>query len=438
MSSEVKVTTLKGDRQDWNLTADAKNARTYIVQNMNYGLARKLFQPHMFSATTGEGEQRAPKKARINQLTKAILDGTYTPTFWYGSVTEKHVVKVDNKKRVSIDVSPDNPLALTDANHRRLSLEDLRLTSTEMQRLVDNLPIPFMINLDANYRRPDFIHLQDRSPIDNSQLLTMKIHNDKLPDKQRDGFVTAFEIAKILNDDVNSFLFHTIAFDTQSIAPIKFSTLSNSRMSELAFSLYGSALIAKDVELSPEEMAAVIIRGYTWLKEDAPDLLANGSAICPPPYGKYFTTSLLLGLTNLLAYRLKLLEKSSLSETDRKHFVHTCHMIFDGETQPDKVKKTWKQEYLEKFAAEYFQDVLEDSDCYGGHQGVPIPLCLLLGTSSFNLSKIANPPKRRGRKPKNSEPEIPVEDRLEEPELEKEDSDTDPKFLEDESENPIF
>lgn len=425
--------TIKGEVQQWDLSGTGKG-REYIVTNVNYGKARRMARPYLFSATTGEGEQRDSMKARVRELRKAIEDNKFSPTVWYAGVRPTHTID-RNKKMATITITPDSLLPLLDAGHRRLALEELRKEGGATQRKVDNLPITMMVSLNPAYTKQDFINYQNVKAVDSGQLLTMKITSQNgLKKGQQPFYNVALEIAKMLHVTDTSHLFRLVKFDTQSGGSLKFKTLAQNSKSDLGTSLYGSAMITKDAGKDAEWMATQLLFAYETVLAEAPELLKKGCILAPEPDGTVGGSTMLIGLGNMMAYRMKLLGRDIPTEVDNQVFINAVHNTFDGEMVDGNFPSTRKRAYMANFAAELFRDLIEDEDSVvGGHEGIPITLCLLLGTSAFNVSVISKPKGKRGRKPKATPPvEETAPAKPEEPapvETETEDTDTDPEWV---------
>ncbi len=242
-ATAVKPITIVGNIQCWNLGDTPDTAEEYITVNTNYGSARQLTKPYLFSAQSGEGEQRENKKPRVRHMKNVISNFQYTPTVWYAGVREDHkITKKDG--RVEIEISPELPLPLTDASHRRTSLEEMRLSGSNLGRKVDNLPVTLIIHLDPKKTKRNFINLQDSAKVDTGQLLTMKITNGEIKKAQSEGYKTALEIAKTLHTTSSSHLYRLVKFDSQS-SGMAFKSLAQPGKSDLATSLYGTALLAE-------------------------------------------------------------------------------------------------------------------------------------------------------------------------------------------------
>jgi hypothetical protein len=380
------------------------------------------------------------KKARLRQLRTAFEKFKYTPTCWYAGVRDDHVViKKDGK--AEIEISPDLPLPLTDASHRRSTLEELRMQGGNIARKVDNLPITCIIHIDPTKTKRNFINLQDTFKVDNGQLLTMKITNGEVQKNQAAPYKMALEIATTLHTTSSSHLYRLVKFDTQSGGSIPFKTVAQAGKSDLATSLYGTALIAGDYKKDADWAAGMILAAYESLLKDAPELLKKGLVLAPEPDGTVGGSTMIIGLGNMLAARMKMLNREVLTDADDKWFVKCTKAVFAGEDVGGNFSSQRKRSLMKAFTDEYFRDLIEDEESVvGSHEGVPISLCLLLGTSAFNVTKIAKPKAKRGRKPKEApsvEPETtPSEPLIEEAESQKVvQSDTDPEWVDDEDED---
>jgi hypothetical protein len=429
---------LRGTVLDWNLGDPTIKGEQYFVTNINYGLLREIAKPYLFSAVDGTGEQRAQKKARIRQLRNAISKGEYTPAAWYMGVRDDHDVEFDNDK-VVVNVDSSYPLPLTDANHRRAALEELRADGGIMQRKIDNLPITCIVHLNPNKTKLNFINLNDKFNVDAGQMLTMKISNGAVKSNQKEFYSLALDIARLLHTASNSHLYRLIKFDTQSGGSLPFKSISQSGKSDLSTSLYGMAMICKDYGKDAEWGANQILFAYETLLSDAPELIKKGMVLAPEPDGTMGGSTLIVGLGNMLAYRMKLLGREIPLKADNDQFIKAVREVFTGEVVDGNFSTQRKRMFMGEFTRALFADLVEAEDTLiGAHEGIPIVLCNLLGTSTFNVSKFEKPKGKRGRKPKvvapvkeePSEPPAKLDVPVEETTL---DVDTDPEWTEDDT-----
>lgn len=435
----TKPLKISGTVQCWNLGDTPATAEEWITVNTNYGTARQIAKPYLFSAQDGTGEQRANKKTRLSSLKKAFDEFRYTPTVWYGGVRDDHKVTRGDGK-AEIEVSPDYPLPLTDASHRRTVLEELRLQSNAWLRKVDNLSITCIIHIDPNKTKRNFLNLQDTFKVDGGQLLTMKITNGAVKKNQVGYYKVALEVATTLHQTSSSHLYRLVKFDTQSGGSIPFKSVAQSGKSDLATSLYGTAILAEDYKKDGEWAASMVLAAYESLQKSAPELLKKGNVLAPEPDGTMGGSTMIIGLGNMIIGRMKALGREVMTDADDKWFIKCAKAVFAGEDVGGNFSGQRKRALMNQFAQEYFRDLIEDEESVvGAHEGIPIFLCLLLGTSAFNVTKFAKPKAKRGRKPKQkpveepAEQAEPAEPKIDEVETEKVvESDTDPEWVDDE------
>ncbi len=188
----------------------------------------------------------------------------------------------------------------------------------------------------------------------------------------------------------------------------------------------------------------MILFAYESLQRDAPELLEKGLALAPEPDGTIGGTTMIIGLGNMLAARMKVFDRTIPTEADDKLFVECARKVFQDVEVGGNYSSQRKRDLINEFTTEFFRDVIEDEESVvGAHEGIPIFLCLLLGTSAFNVSKFAKPKVKRGRKPKTAvpdepttpapEPEVVVEEVLQEKVVE---SDTDPEWVDEKDDVP--
>jgi hypothetical protein len=383
----------------------------------------------MFDENTGEGQQRQITNSHKNKIKRDLAAGRFTPTPFYAGVVDQPV-KME-KSKATITVDPNNPLNFLNGNHSATAMEELRSENPAMQRKVDNLPITCMVSLDSDKRQLDFCNLQKSLKMDGSHLMSLSISADLLDAKQAPFFKLAQEIARKLNSEDESPLNGLIRFSTSSNAPIPFKSIATNGSSDLCFSLFGSAKIVDNAGKDADWIAGIICDAYALIKNNNPELLNKGMLLCPPPDGTNGGASLLVGVGNLLAYRLFLMGHDDILPADEKAFNTAISEVFNEEIDRN-MSNPRKRDSMRGFSDYLFEDIAENSEVVGFHCGVPVSLLVLLSTSTFNAEPLPKAPRQPKTKKvktiKQVESNSPVV--MEEVLTSKVDSDTDPEFSE--------
>lgn len=387
----VVLKSFSGEVQSWNLGNDDKTGRDYIVINSNWARIRKIVKTDLFKVNEGSGEQRSQKKAHVRKLMKVISTNNFTPTVFYASVRDHHDVSF-NKRSATVKIHPEAPLPLIDGGHRYAALEELRKESMVTQRKIDNLPVTMMVMLNSTKTAEDFLNLQEGCPVDKNHMLSLKIGYKMIDEKKSGAYTLALDIAKLLHESPVSPLYKMIQFDTLGDAPLKFSSIATSHASDLATSLFGLAKVAERGKKDAEWAAGIVILTYEHLRDNHKNLLAKGKLLCPPPDGSKGGAGLLIGISNLIAYRLIAQERDLPKETDYKAFDNALS-VFDDDVDGN-LNITFKRRLMGDFADLLFSDLANaEGSVIATHDGVPISLLVLFSTSAFNVSKLPKAPK---------------------------------------------
>ncbi len=365
--------TLTGTVQSWDLNG---HARKFSQITVSYAIAAELFHARVYNASTGKGEQREIKEPHVRKLADEMLEGNFTPAPISVGLTKKQIgCAVENDGNFTLIVDSDEPLVITDGNHRLVTIGRIlkRLKSllnkekdeTEGSSLeetiagINALPIPVILYLDGDVRK-DFINLQKGLNVDPTHVLVQKIDDGQLPNY----FEVALKIAKQLNKDERSPFFGRIRFDSRGIAPLPFKTLCASGKSDIGTSLLGLARVAEGE--SAEELAEAVISVFQTLKEHAPEVMEPNKVLSGEKKG---SATMLVGLATCYVYGNK-----------RKGDLVVASRVLDQEIDGDFSGQA-KRAYLYAFAHEYFLDTEKT------HEGIPLGLIENLSASTFGLSK---------------------------------------------------
>lgn len=378
--------------------------RKYIMGNMRYGNLKKFVEPKLFDAKTGQGEQRSTKTRRVNHLASEMDNKRYSPdTFKIGTYDNHRNNLIIDKNHVTLEVDENDKLPLLDGGHRSAALDKLASEGGEKEVIANNEQIPFLLYLDGDPKK-DFVNFQEGEQVSKDHMLSVKIINGLLDAKTAPYFTIAKETAQILHTSVDSFCHNLIKFDTSSGSklPLSLSSLSSKRASTLIFSLFGGAKIAVQHGKDSKWLSDCIIKIYSYIKENEPQLLQKGNILCPEPDGTKAGTTLLIALGNTLAAKTWLKHLNDPTNGDVEDLVSLAANYLarpvKGSTSDDAKRLIFKD-----VVVDYFSDLAaEDDDLkrVGVHHGIPVALISLLSPSTFDVPKLPVKPKTKGRKPK--------------------------------------
>jgi len=302
MSSTHKF---EGQIQKWSLSG---TERKYLVTTVPFDVVNRFTKASPFSATTGEGEQRKRQDGHVRKLREEMAAGRFTPTPISAGLRATHLAKMKlSKEKVTLEVSFDDPLPLTDGFQRISALKCLLEAAEKKQdiagiRELQNLPVTIMVYLDGN-TQTDFINLNQGKPVDTTHLFSLRYKNGLLSGKHQEEVQVAIEAARMLNANPESPYDKALRFDDGGTAPIPLRTVCALGASDVASSLIGVALAGKG---NAEATAKRVVSVYQALKAHAPELLERGKLLAPPlPHGTKGSATMLAGVTTCLAYRLQ-------------------------------------------------------------------------------------------------------------------------------------
>jgi hypothetical protein len=175
-----KTWELRGKAETSSLT---DKGRRFFVVTKPFGEARQLYKTNLYSARTGQGEQRTIIPAHARKLRREMEQGTFTLTPVSVGVTPSQAkeVRYEEDGLAVLTVKEGDPLPLTDGGHRFAALELIRQAAgdslqkarTEQEKaeaekrlaVVDAQPITAVIHLDGDTQQ-DFVNLQAGRAVD--------------------------------------------------------------------------------------------------------------------------------------------------------------------------------------------------------------------------------------------------------------------------------
>lgn len=400
---------LRGEVESWKL---AGTPREYMVVTLPFGVARQIFKADIFKADSGNGEQRGEIEAWTKRLEKEMRSGNYTPTSISVGTRRPHrqaivrgTQQVDENTSVStveltIDLDKTQPLPLLNGFQRFCALNRIRKAADEEgQKAVDAQPITAMVYLDGA-SKADFINLNIGKPVNPALLLSLRVHQKSLSDRDQPNYRLALDIAKKLAKDERSAFERQIRFDSSGSGGLSINSLCQKGSSDLATSLIGLAKVGIAAHMDADCLAEAVILAYETLDEKASVLLENNRVLTPPPDGTKGAASMLLGLGVCLAYRLSLPDAND--DVSLERLVKAAYAALD-QTVDGNFSGPEKRAMMGEFATEFFADLEVEK-----HHGVPKQLVEILSASAFGLPKL--PKEKKPRRAARSEPEqTPVE-----------------------------
>ena len=310
------IVRITGQVHSWDINGFSRRFAQFVLP---FSEASQLFEPQQYNALKGTGQQRAIKKAHAKKLSKEIFGGNYTPTPIAAGISNKHLaaLKIDDvKQSFTFDASSEQPLLLTDGDHRFAALRLIQKNNSdkpELLKAIDQLPIAITLYLNGDNQQ-DFVNLQRGASVDATHMLSLAIQQGK----QDEHFERSFEVAKILNKVTGSPFYGQVRFDSAGVAPLPFSTLCAKGKSDIGTSLLGLSMVGSDKK--PTTLADLVINIHKMLKNEAPELTEKGKPLASVATGgTKGSATMLIGLAVCAEYdtsRLDLLVESAKKTLD--------------------------------------------------------------------------------------------------------------------------
>lgn len=394
MEKTISELTLRGQVHNWAING---KTRAFSTLTLPFSQTRQFFKVTPYNALTGRGEQRTVIETHAKKLRSAMEEGDYTPTPFAVGLRKKHheSLKIDGNN-FELTVKSDNPLSLTDGQHREEALvrrltelaEQLKSAADDAEKQeiqtkideINNLPISVILHLDGD-TQADFVKLQEGRPVDKSMIFSMKIRNRVLDGPE---YLLAFETAKLLNTNPESPFHNLIKFDSRSIAPLPLTTVCAKSVSDQGTSLIGLAKIGltTDPAMSAEGLANVVVTTFKALQNSAPAMLEMGKVLAfVGGGGSKGSATMLVGVAVCLAYEMLQHGQTEPSDELINRFIksvkHTMDVVISGGFSSQQ-----KRTYLANFARDFFKGTKEN------HEGVPVGLIKTISASAFGVSAL--------------------------------------------------
>jgi hypothetical protein len=379
------TTKLSGTFKTWKFPGT--DGRIYADVYLPYHKFRHLFKVNRYCAVTGSGEQRVQQKPHVRKINREMAAGRYTPTQLSANLSQDQIEKLildHANARFELEVSPTNPLSLTDGGHRREAIETElgRLQSqlekasapeerASLQRSIDELlanPMDVRIYFDGN-SKTDFVALQAGKAVDHAHILSLRIQQNDLGD----DYSMAFAIAKKLESSVG-FFEKSIRFDSATVEEsVSINTLC-AKSSDFATSLLGLVKVGKvfRADISPAQLADFVLAATNEVSRKAPELTEQGKLLAPLAYsGTKGAMCLYVGLGVVLAFRVLAAGRKSADSTDLTRLVKAVR-----ETMADSVNGNLSGPRKRTLIGEFASEFLADSpDLFGRLVAVFSPAC---------------------------------------------------------------
>jgi N6-adenosine-specific RNA methylase IME4 len=382
--------------------------RAYAVVTLPFGEARQVFRAKPYSPLDGKGEQRGYIHNHAKALKKEMLEGRFVPTAVHVGLRASHAGGVAHEggdETVTLVVDSDDPLPLTDGQHRFGALnlirdeaeKRLRKARADEEReaaralisCVDGQHITALVHLDGS-PQDDFVALQKGRAVDASHLLSLRIRRSLVSSKDGPHLKLAFAVAELLAAKADSPFFRQVRFASTGFAPLPLSTLCSKGASDVGTSLVGLARVGlAGQEKSAEWLAGVVASAFAAVQEHAPELMEEGKVLTPPPDGTKGGATLLIGLGVALAYRLRVTGADTPTPHDLTQLVHAARETLDGDVNGN-LSGPIKRKLLGEFAREFFADLADVEK----HDGIPLELLKTLSPSAFGAAPLPKQPKQ--------------------------------------------
>lgn len=412
MAKAKKTQTFTGYTSIWRV---CDFTRKYGVVTVPFEVAQEFIVPVPYSALSGKGEQRGIVESHKKKLKKEMANGTFTPCAISAGLRKKQIpnLSIDDDGVFTLVVDTDDPLPLTDGGHRTEGMTELlkeftqkakdmtdadeKAKFTRWAQQIKECCVTIIIYFDGN-TQSDFLNLQAGRTPDAAHMLSLKMQSDDNPSMKM-----AFDTARILHQTDGAFK-NQIRFDSRGSLPLPISTLCSKGSSDIGTSLIGLARIALHKGgVKQDTLAGYCNLVYGMLEAKGKELLEYGKLLTPMgKEGTKGSSTMLIGISTCLAYRVLIAEKSV--EESLELLVKVAKTTLDNNVKGN-LSGPAKREYLGGFARKYFSDLKVEM-----HDGLPKDLLTILSCSTFSaiaLPKAAKASKAAAQTPAPT-PETPV------------------------------
>ena len=406
-AKKPKTDTFYGIKWTWNLSSPAID---YIIVQTTYGKARKYFRPIQYDAKTGKGVQRRLIEKWVRKLKHDMSKGIYSPDSAKATVEQHHYdlgLIEDHHRKVTITGDLNNPISLTDSQHRFAALERIREEGGKMQTKVDQLPITIQVNLNTD-PVTDFLNYQKGRPTDKTHVLSMRITKGLVENNKQQIYQDALKIAEILNERDDSPFHNKIQLETGIIAPIPLKSVMAENASDISTSLLAAGRVIQLTKMTVEELSDHIVNAYDLMVKNSPQLFEDEQLLCLPPNGTKGAATIIIGVGILTAYAQHHFDYKDFFGDDNcvSDFLDCCEEVFTRNAN-NNLSGPAKRGVIGEFAKALFKNSSDDV-C---HEGIPKELLTLTSTSAYNVSVLPKEKKKTAKKSKKDKPiDTEVED----------------------------
>lgn len=389
--------TLAGSVNTWDYNG---NSRLFSMVMLPFSEARQLFKVAVYNAVSGRGEQRSIVESHVRKLGRAVEDGSYTPAPFSVSLRKKHkeALTVNEKNNTfSLKITSDEPLSLTDGQHRMDSLSrkladlqtklksekdeaKLQILRTRISE-IESLPIHATLYLNGDIQT-DFLNLQEGRQVDSSTIFSMSVQRGLLDNP---AFKVAFETCKLLNSQEGSPFKNSVKLDSRGVAPLPISTLCAKGASDQGTSLVGLAEVGLSFTpaLKQADLANLVCNVFGKLQKESASVLDSGKPLAfIGAGGTKGSATMMNGVALCTLYQMKVRNVGVDDETVLSEMATSAKNTLDG-LVTGGFSGPNKRAMLGTFAKEFFQANTEPK-----HEGVPIELIKLISSSAFGVSPL--------------------------------------------------
>lgn len=440
-----KSRVLKGRVGEWYIGKGTPR-RKWISIEVPYGEIKQLVRIEQYDATTQKGVQRGEVESWQKKLVKEMLAGVFTPTPWAAGVRKSHIkdLTIEKGKDIALTINSGTPLISLDGQQRWGAMERIyKLADVEQRKDIDTTDITVIIYLDPDRLNADFIGINAGKSIDKTHLGSLKLKAGMLSKEDKPVMEYAVKMASILNDDKESPFEKQIKFDSRGTQPLALASITTLGKSDIGTSLSAGAKLGlyKPFNKEAEWMASMYVEAYKAILEydeknevrneldgtihKICNLLQYGKFLCPlHKGGKKGGASLMIGIGNVLAYRMIKLGLDKPIPKEGKHLVDCLEDVFDGPIAGNLGGGT-KRQLLGTFTRLYLADMVrtsvEDEDDpkkVDSRDGIPMELIELWSPSTLGVDRNATvngaPADDEGSEEEEGEEEVEQQDEPEE------------------------
>jgi hypothetical protein len=364
--------------------------RSYGVVTLPFSDAQRYFKSEKYSAANGYGEQREIVGSHVKYLEREMANGFFTPSTVTVGLNDTQRSRVKQEGKIaSFELLDNETLATLDGGHRLEALGRLAEKDTQAK----DYPVTALVLFNGNTKK-DFLNLQLGRQVDKSHILSLSVQEKLVNDKYQSLFSVALDIARQVATDTESPFYNQVRFDSSGVSGFPVTTVTSKSSSDIGTSLVGAAKVLEVIKKDATWYSKLFVEVFQLLKEKIKSAMEVGMVLCPPPSGTKGAATMFVGLTNLVAYRLHLLDRNSFTDYDKDAFIKAVKITLDKPVKGN-FSGPAKRSMLGDFADKLFADCLDGVDSY---YGVPRELVKLFSTSAFDLPKMNKPKKARTAK----------------------------------------